>query len=394
MGIVFLNYHLYSGWGDFASSFTDSVCAFLGILLWLKATPKQAFIIGSGVAIGWFWWIGLSFRYYDMSELIPFVVIVIGCVYGALFYLLGMVKNIFLRAILIVFAFDVIAPFGFDWFRPELLLIDTPFGGSKITFFVIVLALATILYKPQRLYVGVSTFMIAMTLFIPTHTATKQPLTIKPTSTHINQSLLWEPSGQYTITQQSLAMIDQAINEKKNIVILPESSFPFLLDHAPDIMDILKEKSKIITIVAGSLSYDDRTHLLYNSAYYFIGGNVQIASKVILVPFGEEIPLPSFARDWLNENIFNGASDYATAPKVTDIMINTTTFRNAICYEATSDKLFEGDPKFMIALSNNDWFLPSFQPILQRKLLTLQAKQHGTTIFHAVNGSPGFIITP
>ena len=67
------------------------------------------------------------------------------------------------------------------------------------------------------------------------------------------------------------------------------------------------------------------------------------------------------------------------------LTIGGVPFRNAVCYEATCPELFEGEPKYMIAISNNAWFTPSVESTLQRLLMEYFSKRHGTVIFHAAN---------
>ena len=106
---------------------------------------------------------------------------------------------------------------------------------------------------------------------------------------------------------------------------------------------------------------------------------------MVLVPFGEYIPLPKFIRDFINEKFFAGASDFKTAKKPTDFNIKGIKFRNAVCYEATTDTIYEGDVKYVIATSNNAWFAPSIEPTLQRLLMKYYAKKYLVIIFHSAN---------
>lgn len=69
-------------------------------------------------------------------------------------------------------------------------------------------------------------------------------------------------------------------------------------------------------------------------------------------------------------------------------------FQIAICYEATREEFYQDFPKYLIALSNNAWFVPSIEPTLQRLLMLYFAKNYGTTIFHSSNASPDFKLTP
>jgi len=115
---------------------------------------------------------------------------------------------------------------------------------------------------------------------------------------------------------------------------------------------------------------------------------------MILVPFGEYIPLPSFLARPINTAIFGGASDYLSASEPTDFIIKDHIFRNAVCYEATCHELFEDKPHLMIATSNNAWFAPSIQPTLQRLLMQFYATKSNTVILHSANNAGGGIIYP
>jgi apolipoprotein N-acyltransferase len=187
-------------------------------------------------------------------------------------------------------------------------------------------------------------------------------------------------------------MIDQAISDGSRIVVLPESAFPLFLDHSEILLSVLKQKSYQIAIITGALGTSDNK--LYNSTYLFDKGEVKRLDKLILVPFGEEIPLPNFIKDLINRLFFDSAIDYSHASSVSDYEIDGVKIRNAICYEATRDELFINEPKFMIAITNNAWFTPSTQPNLQSKLLKLKAYKYKTIIYHSVNGSPSQMITP
>jgi len=106
---------------------------------------------------------------------------------------------------------------------------------------------------------------------------------------------------------------------------------------------------------------------------------------MVLVPFGEYIPLPQLLKDFINQTFFLGASDFIKAKNPTDFFIHGIKFRNAICYEATSKELYADNPKFMIAISNNAWFAPSIEPTLQKLLIRYYGKIHNTIIFHSAN---------
>ncbi|BDY13378.1 apolipoprotein N-acyltransferase [Hydrogenimonas cancrithermarum] len=369
--------------------------AFLGIgalWFWLTLPPRAMFWSGFFTATLWFHWIGLSFRYYDLSWMIPFVVLGIALCYGFIFRLIAALGHIVPRAA----AFGLVEylhPFGFDWFRPALMFTGSILGDHLWQLWIVLATLALFIpMKHKARYAVPALFLFA--IHHPSSTTHRHQLEqrIQLVQTNIDQAKKWDPRYRRPIVELNLQAIRNAIAEKKGAVILPESAFPLFLNHDIELMQTLMELSHDITIVTGAL-YAQKGKS-YNSTYLFQYGDLRIMHKVVLVPFGEAVPLPKWLGHWINDLFFEGASDYTTAEKPSDFEMLGHTWRNAICYEATCDRLFEGNPKYMVAISNNAWFIPSIEPTLQRLLLQLQADRHGTTIFHATNGPITGIVEP
>jgi apolipoprotein N-acyltransferase len=86
------------------------------------------FWIGFFIGIFWFYWIGFSFRYYELSYLIPLVILGVGLIYAVVFLFFALLTpTLFLRSLGIIF-FSYVAPFGFNWFKFELTLINSYFS--------------------------------------------------------------------------------------------------------------------------------------------------------------------------------------------------------------------------------------------------------------------------
>ena len=320
----------------------------------------------------------------------PFIILGIALIYGFIFRIIAIFDNIYVRVIL-VFSLSFIAPFGFNWLKLELSLIDSYFN-TQIIFYALFLLGITALIKLPKWYKLFSLALFIICLYQPSQKTAYMPLHVKIIKTNINQNNKWNPKFEKELVNQNFISINDAISKKYDLVILPESVFPQYLNLHTDEVKKLKKLSKKIDIVAGGLTYIN--HKIYNSSYFFENGNMQIAHKVTLVPFGEEIPLPSFLNKFINRIFFNSATDYSKAKTPQDFNIKGIKFRSAVCFEATIDKLFENYPKYMIAISNNAWFKPSIEPTLQHLLLKLYAKRYNTTIFHSANGGINGIITP
>lgn len=364
--------------------------AIIGLYILLKSDRKIWFWSGFFIGLFWFYWISFSLIYYNFGYLIPIEILGICLIYGSIFLAVSWLESIYIKAIFLLFA-SYVAPFGFDWLNFELIFIDTLF---KPTIYTLALVLISIIIAIKfNIYIGISLLICSLAINYNYKTESKSlPFDISLISTNISQDKIWERSTKDKIVKSNLDIIDQAISDGSRIVVLPESSFPLFLDHSEILLSVLKQKSYQIAIVAGALGANNNK--IYNSTYLFDKGKIKRLDKLILVPFGEEIPLPNFIKNLINEIFFDSAVDYSHANSVSDYEIDGVKIRNAICYEATKDELFKDNPKFMIAISNNAWFSPSTQPNLQSKLLKLKAYKYKTTIYHSVNGSPSQMITP
>ena len=385
----------------------------------LQEEKKTWFFSGFFIGFFWFWWIVVSFGHYKMLWAIPIALLLISFTYGILFWLIAyfaekitsVITNIRVGWIhppksitssklkvgeptlheLILKAFGLLVlsyfhPFGFDWFKPELMFVNSYLGIEKWQFAILLTAMVLSIWKKQFLYL----FLIVLA-YQPAITSTHNiPDTVKLVTMNTTVEEKWNKKLHAKQFDEIFRVIDQAINDNKTLVILPESIFPIFLNYDKGLIAKLEKRAKSISIVVGALYWDGKTP--HNSTYIFTNSKITIANKVLLVPFGESNPLPDFLSDWVNKVFYDGAVDYKASENVVDYTINNTTYRNAICFEATSEKLYEGKPENMIVLSNNGWFTPSIEPVLQRLLLQYYSKKYGTTIFHSVNMSESYVI--
>jgi apolipoprotein N-acyltransferase len=360
----------------------ESLLAIGAFYLLLTQPRETLFWAGFFTGILWFYWIALSFRYYDVGWLMPFMILFVASGYALFFWIVGLFAHPLPRALLFAL-FSYFHPMSFNWFIPELSLIHTFFGIEKWQFLLFLLGIALFASLPR--WYKVAGLLLLAGAYNPDYdTKLALPDTkVMLTDSHVAQDKKWDEAYLPETINNNLATILDAINNRYDMVILNESVFPMFLNTDINLTKKLQDLSHDIVIVAGAL-YHDGTNA-YNSTYYFDKGKIFIANKVILVPFGEEIPLPKFLAKWINDIFYNGAEDYKTAKKPVDLKLSTGTFRNAICFEATRDELYTENPKAMIAISNNAWFTPSIEPTLQKLLLEYFSKKYGTVIYHSAN---------
>ncbi|SFV65765.1 Apolipoprotein N-acyltransferase [hydrothermal vent metagenome] len=388
---------IYLDWIGFINPFINTIIGLLALYFWLISDKKSWVWSGFFVGILWFWWMGISFIHYQMSWAIPFIIIGVAFIYGSVFYL-GIsfvyfiekhlkIHNLIGKALLLLL-FSYIHPLGFDWFKPELMFTNSYIGIEKWQFALVIFSFNLAIYNKKILFLipilGAYPYASYFQKVSPINNNIKLVNTFTPVEKK------WIPKFKQQHIDEVFMEIQNAIQKQKEIVVFPESVFALYLNKEKNLIKALKNYSNYITIVTGGLYYDN--NLSKNSTYIFDKGEYRVADKVVLVPFGEQNPLPSWMGKWINKIFFDGAPDYVPAKDFTDYNINGTKYRNAICFEATSEKLYQGKPKNMIILSNNGWLVPSIEPTQQKILLQYYSKKYGTTIYHSINMSKSYIV--
>ena len=372
--IYFEQYHL-------TSKIVNTLFGLGALALFLYIPKKSILVAGFSIGILWFYWIGYSFEYQGVGYMTPIITFSFGLVYLLFFAPLYFTNKPYIRAILL-FLLSFIEPFDWNWLQIEVIFVDSYIGVYKYQLFALLVALSLPSFIPKKLkYTPLLLVLFAINYGYPEQK--DAPLKIKLVQTDIKQEEKWRKINLVPTVDMIFQEIQNAINNKYQVIVFPESVFPIFLNRNTLLIEKLLEKSKEISIVAGSLMIEN--HKDYNVTYVFDNGKYHVAKKLVLVPFGEYIPLPKFAQDYINDTFFSGASDFVTANKPTDFIIQGVKFRNAICYEATCQEIYSGEVSYILASSNNAWFAPSIEPTLQKLLLKYYARKNGVTIYHAAN---------
>ncbi len=381
---LFFSAFLYLSYYGINIPLLNTLTALIGFYLLLHVNKKSLLFAGFFIGILWFYWISYSFKYNGVGYIAPLVVLGFGIVYMLYFGVMALSEKPYIRAILL-FGISFYAPVDFNWMQLSLPFVESYIGIYKWQLAVVLFALSADGFIKEKRYQFIPLLLIVFALnFQDYPQKEKAPLKIKLIQTDVKQEEKWTQKALVPTIQMVYKEIQNATKERYDVVVLPESVIPLFLNRQPKLIEQLLAFSESIDIVLGSLEIEGNTH--YNATYHFYNGNkMEIIRKVVLVPFGEYIPLPKFLRKFVNDFFFAGASDFKTAAKPQDLHIKGVTFRNAICYEATTDKLYKDHPKYMIAISNNAWFAPSIEPTLQRLLMKYYSHLYKTTIYHSAN---------
>ena len=387
----------------------NSILALFGLYKLLKANTPAWFFAGFFIGVFWLWWLGVSFYHYNLAYLMPIAIVLIGLLWGVVFLTFGYIASfiskkiedkfplieekktiyLFRGAAIILLCF--VEPFGFNWLKLQLIFTDSLFGLQLWQFGIIVFSIA--LYLSFKKWYFLLLIFLAIDLKNPKILPPSSLRDIELVSTNVDVHQKWLPKNRAIYTKYALNKIDKAISKNKKLIIFPESFLPYFLNLERPYLKEFLSRSKKIDIIIGSLYYEGPKRRK-NSAYIIKDGNYTVANKVVLVPFGESNPLPKWMGRVVNKIFYDGAIDYGAAKEFTYIKALNKRYKVAICYEGTSDKTYQDNPKYLILISNNGWFKPSTEETLQQILLKYYAKLYKTTIYHAINGSKSYIVVP
>lgn len=363
------------------NKFINTLFGISALALFLYIPKRSILIAGFLIGLLWFYWIGYSFEYQGVGYMTPIITLSFAIIYTIFFAPLYFTNKAYIRAILL-FGLSFFEPFDWNWLQIELIFVDSYIGVFKYQLALVLTALSLVDFvkKPYK-YTPLLLILLALNFSAPLQKETD--LNIKLVHTDIKQDVKWSREAITPTIEMIYQEIQNAVQEKYDVIVFPESVFPLFMNRSPKLIDSLSYLSKDIVIIAGSLLSENSLH--YNVTYMFQDGKYEIAKKLVLVPFGEYIPLPKFAQKLINDTFFSGASDFVVAEQPTDFLIKGVKFRNAICYEATCAEIYEGDVDFVLATSNNAWFAPSIEPTLQKLLLRYYGRKNGVTIYHSAN---------
>ncbi len=229
---------------------------------------------------------------------------------------------------------------------------------------------------------------------------------------NLQQDAKFNYSAKADVMQKYLTLSDRASGPQStgvsdaNILIWPESAFPFFLTREADAMaqiaDLLPKGTVLIT---GSVRAPDgppgaRITRAYNSIYVIDhdGSVLSVYDKLHLVPFGEYLPF----QDWMEKLGFvqltkvQGGFIAGTRRRVMEIP-GAPRALPLICYEvAFPGSLATRDdrPGWIVNLTNDGWFGISTGPYQHLQQARLRAIEEGLPLVRAANTGISAVIDP
>ncbi|MBN8989287.1 MAG: apolipoprotein N-acyltransferase [Rhizobiales bacterium] len=229
---------------------------------------------------------------------------------------------------------------------------------------------------------------------------------------NLQQDVKFNYAAKAQVMQKYLALSDRASGPQStgvsdaNILIWPESAFPFFLTREADAMaqiaDLLPTGTVLITgaVRAPDLPPGVRISRAYNSIYIIDhdGSVLSVYDKLHLVPFGEYLPFQELMEKlgFVQLTRVQGGFIPGTRRRAMEIP-NAPRALPLICYEA----IFPGDitprdarPGWIINVTNDGWFGISTGPYQHLQQIRLRAVEEGLPVVRAANTGISAVIDP
>ena len=228
---------------------------------------------------------------------------------------------------------------------------------------------------------------------------------------NLQQDVKFNYGAKAEVMQKYLTLSDRASGPQSTgvsdsqILIWPESAFPFFLTREADAMaqiaDLLPKGTVLITGSVRAPEAPPRTPVTraYNSIYVIDhdGSVLSIYDKLNLVPFGEFLPL----QDWMEKLGFvqltkvQGGFIPGTRRRAMSIP-DAPPALPLICYEAIFPGVTTRDerPGWIVNLTNDGWFGISTGPYQHLQQTRLRAIEEGLPVVRAANTGISAVIDP
>ncbi len=376
---------------------------------------KNFSFFGFGFFISYLFWIKNPFFVFEETKnfflvfllLIILLSLILSLVFTIIFKLGKKIPIIFLIPFMFTISEYIISVFfyGFPWFTfslvvssNESLLFSLKFFGTLISSYLIIqifcLPFVFITKVKFKKEIGFLSFFIVLPIvfiIISNFNSKNNNFNTNTIDLEIFQ-LNFKNNDESLTPEKKLNTIINNIQESTaDLLIFGENNFPYLLDNLD--LKILKESLKENQVlIIGATRFDNNRY--YNSLINITKSKVTYFDKIILVPFGEFLPL----RDSLTflENIV-GPNNYSSGKEERIINLpNNISFIPVICYEIVFywkllNKL-NYKSNFIINITNDFWFGKYIGPYQHLYLTKIRAAEFNKTTIRVSNNGISAVI--
>ncbi|MBR2019511.1 MAG: apolipoprotein N-acyltransferase [Clostridia bacterium] len=221
---------------------------------------------------------------------------------------------------------------------------------------------------------------------------------------NINSHDKWAPDSMDMIRQIYGDYTRRAAEDGAELVIWPETTFPFVLTPASSIGRFVSSLAREcnIALVVGALHYDEEGNL-YNALFWVEpDGTVcnEVYAKRHLVPFGEYVPMRDLIMTLIPPLANVSALDEDLTPGNDPALFDSEWGRvgSLICFDSIYEQLtldsVRNGAELMILSSNDSWFFDSAAVYQHQVQAQLRAIESGRYLVRSGNTGVSAVISP
>lgn len=235
-------------------------------------------------------------------------------------------------------------------------------------------------------------------------------VTVRAIQPEIPQDMKSQESERDTVMDAYLSLSDEARGPDRggfadaDLVVWPESAFPFLLSRTPEALARIGRAMKPgATVVTGAIRGErkaDGSGAEFWNALHMIGDDGSILAtydKIHLVPFGEYLPFQTALESIGLEAVTRQRGGFAVGDRRTAIALpQGPKFRPLICYEAIfPEEVTDPDgerPDFLLNVTNDAWFGRTPGPYQHAAQARVRTIEQGLPMVRSANGGVASIV--
>ncbi len=218
-----------------------------------------------------------------------------------------------------------------------------------------------------------------------------QKLRVGVVQGNFQQDLKWEEGLRDETLRTYLSLTDRAVQRGAQLVVWPETAVPSFYQAEPELIERLRRftSGRDIHLIFGSPGYEieGREILLYNRVYHLHpDGTEEFYDKIMLVPFGEYVPLAGLLP--FVDRMVPGEGEFARGawkgPFSTPVPSGAL-----VCYEVSIPSLARREVRdgslLLINVTNDAWFGRSWGPYQHLAVSAVRAMENRVPILRAAN---------
>lgn len=208
-------------------------------------------------------------------------------------------------------------------------------------------------------------------------------------------------SGTMTVYRSHMETL---IEEGVDLVLLPETALPFLLQDYPKYQRQLSEMAERggMTVFAGTFGYDEEGTEYSSVMTFHMDGHLDetICHKRRLVPFGEFVPMRELVTTLIPPlaELNMWESDLGAGESAAMIEDSNGSYGFLICFDSIYETLARDSVKqgaeLLLLPTNDSWFLDSAAVRMHNNQARLRAIECGRGVVRAANTGISSLITP